>query len=49
MIPLARAVASRDALQAMAYAVDWQEYPMAHSVCIEEIRDLNRFLLKVLA
>ena len=49
MIPLARASASRDALQALGYAVHWHEYPMQHSVCIEEIHDLNRFLLKVLA
>ena len=49
MIPMARATASRDALQALGYAVDWHEYPMQHSVCIEEIHDLNRFLLKVLA
>ncbi len=49
MIPLPRAAASRDALQALGYAVAWHEYPMEHSVCMEEIRDLNHFLLKVLA
>jgi phospholipase/carboxylesterase len=48
-VPLARAIASRDALKALGCDVDWHEYPMAHSVCMEEIADLNRWLLGVLA
>jgi phospholipase/carboxylesterase len=48
MIPMARAQQSRDALQALGYAVDWREYPMPHSVCPEEIADIAAFLLKVL-
>ncbi len=49
MIPIARASASRDALRALRYAVQWHEYPMAHSVCVSEINDLNHWLLRVLA
>ena len=49
VIPLARAAASRNALQALGCVVDWHEYPMAHSVCAQEIADLNGWLLKVLA
>ena len=49
MIPLPRATASRDALGALGYGVEWHEYPMPHSVCAEEVRDLNRWLLGVLA
>jgi phospholipase/carboxylesterase len=49
MIPLVRATASRDALRALGYGVEWHEYPMPHSVCAEEVRDLNRWLLGVLA
>ena len=49
VVPLARAVASRDALEALGYTVAWHEYPMAHSVCMEEIGDLNRWLLAALA
>lgn len=49
MIEVARAVASRDALRAMGYAIEWHEYPMEHSVCQEEIHDLNLWLLRVLA
>jgi phospholipase/carboxylesterase len=48
VIPLARATASRDALRALGYEVEWHEYPMPHSVCAEEVRDLQRWLLRVL-
>ena len=44
----ARALASRDALIALGYAVEWHAYPMAHSVCEAEIADINRWLLRVL-
>ena len=49
VIPIPRARASRDALVAMGHAVDWHEYAMPHSVCAEEIGDLNRWLLGVLS
>jgi phospholipase/carboxylesterase len=49
MIPLQRAQASRDALQALGYAVQWHEYPMEHSVCLPEIADLQQYLRQVLA
>jgi phospholipase/carboxylesterase len=48
MIAIDRAEASRDTLRGLGYAVDWHAYPMAHSVCMEEIADLNRWLLRVL-
>jgi phospholipase/carboxylesterase len=49
MIGIDRAVASRDALLALGYPVEWHDYAMAHSVCMDEIDDLNRWLLRVLA
>jgi phospholipase/carboxylesterase len=45
VIPMARATASRDALQALGHPVEWRDYPMPHSVCMEEVADLNRWLL----
>lgn len=48
VVQIARATQSRDALQALGYDVEWHDYPMEHSVCMEEIADLNRFLLRVL-
>jgi len=49
VVPYPRGVASRDALAALGYAIEWHEYPMPHSVCAQEIADLNRWLLRVLA
>jgi phospholipase/carboxylesterase len=48
VVPMARGAASRDALQAMGYSVEWHEYAMPHSVCEDEIRDIARFLKRVL-
>jgi phospholipase/carboxylesterase len=45
IIPISRARASRDALVAMGHEVEWHEYAMPHSVCAEEIADLERWLL----
>ena len=49
VIPIQRAMASRDALKALGYPVDWHDYAMEHSVCPEEIADFQNWLLKVLA
>jgi phospholipase/carboxylesterase len=49
VIALDRASASRDALKALGYGIEWHEYPMEHSVSAEEVADLQRFLLRVLA
>lgn len=48
VVPIARAEASRDALAALGYGVDWHPYPMEHSVCPQEIADLQAWLLRVL-
>ncbi len=49
VVPVGRATASRDALTALGYQIDWHQYPMEHSVCMEEIREINVWLNKVLA
>ena len=49
VVALPRATASRDALTAMGYAVQWHDYPMEHSVCPQEVADLEQFLKRVLA
>ncbi|MFL6664735.1 MAG: alpha/beta hydrolase, partial [Rhizobacter sp.] len=48
VVPFTAGVATRDALRGLGYPVEWHEYPMPHSVCMEEIGDLNRWLLRVL-
>lgn len=40
---------SCEVLRQLGYDVQWHEYPMGHSVCAEEVRDLNAWLLRVLA
>ena len=49
MIPITRAVTSRDALTALNYQVDWREYGMGHHVCPEELVDIKGFLERVLS
>ena len=49
VVALPRATASRDALAAIGYAVEWREYAMEHSVCPQEVLDLEAFLKQVLA
>jgi phospholipase/carboxylesterase len=49
VVDVERGKTSREVLRALGYEVEWHEYPMAHSVCMEEVGDLNRWLLKVLA
>tara|TARA_Y100001933_G_scaffold256242_1_gene300618 strand:- start:1780 stop:2436 length:657 start_codon:yes stop_codon:yes gene_type:complete len=44
MIPITRAVTSREALTALGYSVEWHEYPMGHQVCPEEIADIGAWL-----
>jgi phospholipase/carboxylesterase len=48
VIALERATASRDAMKALGYNVEWHEYPMEHSVCPDEIADMEAWLNRVL-
>ena len=49
VVDIARGQASREVLRALGHDVQWHEYPIAHSVSLEEISDLNQWLLRVLA
>jgi phospholipase/carboxylesterase len=44
MIPITRAITSRETLRALNYPIEWHEYSMGHSVCLEEIKDIGRWL-----
>jgi phospholipase/carboxylesterase len=48
VIPIDRAEKSRDVLQALGYSVEWHEYMMQHSVCLEEVEDISAWLKRVL-
>jgi len=44
VIPLRMAEASRAALEGLGYTVAWHDYPMAHSLCMEEVEALSLWL-----
>jgi len=48
VINIARATASRDQLKELGYQVEWHEYPMEHSVCMEEVQAIRGWLGKIL-
>jgi phospholipase/carboxylesterase len=48
MIPMARAMRAREILSGLGYRLEWHEYPMPHSVCLEEVRDISAWLGSVL-
>jgi len=47
LVGVDRAIASRDTLLHLGYEVDWRTYPIPHSVCPEEIRDIAAWLDRV--
>jgi phospholipase/carboxylesterase len=47
VIPVQLAEASQRALVQRGYKVEWQTWPMPHSVCAEEVEALGGFLSKV--
>lgn len=49
MLPMQWGRMSADLLQEAGFTIEWHDYPMAHAVCMEEIRDIRAWLLKVLA
>ena len=44
MIPITRAITTREALRALGYRIEWHEYPMGHQVSAQEIADISRWL-----
>ena len=49
VVTMARGTAGRDLLQGLGQPLEWHDYPMEHSVCIEEVQALQQWLLRVLA
>ncbi len=49
VVLMSRGEQARDHLHALGHPVAWHEYAMDHSLCLPEIRDLNAWLLSVLA
>ena len=49
VVAIDRALAAREVFAALGIEHEWHTYDMDHEVCIDEIADLNRWLLRVLA
>jgi len=49
IVPYATAVQARRQLHDLGYRPQWHEYPMEHSVCMEEIRDIGEWLRQTLS
>ena len=47
VLPMQLGQASYEQLSNAGFDVEWHEYPMAHAVCAEEIRDIRTWLLSV--
>ena len=41
IVMLALAISSRTKMEAQGYKVEWREYPMPHSLCMEEIEEIS--------
>ena len=39
-------LADRKLLAERGYVIDWHEYPMPHSVCLEEVQAIGRWLVQ---
>ena len=48
VVPYAMGKNTSDLLVKSSYAVEWHEYPMQHSVCLEEVRDIGAWIKRVL-
>jgi phospholipase/carboxylesterase len=47
MIPITRAITSRETLLNYNYSVEWHEYAMGHQVCPQEIADIAQWLNQI--
>jgi phospholipase/carboxylesterase len=44
IVPAQMGEASRDAMQGLGYCIEWHTYPMEHSVCMEEVVEISKWL-----
>ncbi len=49
VVPAAMSKATADKLEELGHDVTWHQYPMQHTVCAEELSDLNRWINQILA
>jgi phospholipase/carboxylesterase len=49
VVPFNRAEMSRDLLVSMGCKVEWHEYAMQHTLCLEEVEHISAWFKRVLA
>jgi phospholipase/carboxylesterase len=49
IVPHPRALQSKIMLETLGYRIEWHDYPMPHSVCMEEVQDIAAWLRRVLS
>jgi phospholipase/carboxylesterase len=47
MLPMQWGQLSADKLKESGFPIEWHDYPMAHAVCPDEIRDIREWLIRV--
>lgn len=48
VVPLDSGKLARDGLVELGCAVEWHEYRMVHAICVDEIEDIRRWLLRTI-
>ena len=49
VIPIDKAIETRQELTRLGYEINWQAYPMQHSVCADEIGAIRSWLIEIFA
>jgi phospholipase/carboxylesterase len=48
VVLMSRGAYARDQLRQWGHQVDWRDYPMEHTLCMDEVQDIEQWLLRVL-
>jgi len=46
VVPFELGVNSKEALSKAGYQIDWHDYPIQHGVCMDEILDIKKWIIK---
>ncbi len=49
VVPMAKAIETRQELTRLGYEVSWHAYPMQHTVCADQIKEIRSWLIKIFA
>jgi phospholipase/carboxylesterase len=49
VVPFIRAQQSKDVLESLGYQVEWHQYAMQHTLCLEEVQDISKWIRRVIS